>query len=202
MKPLRGILIDAGGVLCRLHEEQVYVAWEAKTGLAGDVLRTELYDRGLKEEFDRGQKHPAGVALFLKYRFEIDFTRDDWADIWNRAISVDTEMDAFARALAVHVPTALASTTDPLHHAKMQSELTCLELFRAQGVSYQFGDIKPEPGFYRRALDMLGTAADETLFIDDNEANVQGAADTGMQAVRFTGLEKLKKDLARLGLVI
>ena len=202
MKGLKGILFDAGGVLCRLHEEDVFKAWEAKTGLAAETLRVELYDRGLKDEFDRGLKHPAGVALFLKYRFEIDLTRDDWSAIWNLAISPDPEMDEFARAVAVHIPSALASTTDPLHHSKMQSELTCLELFKAQGVSYEFGDLKPEPGFYRQAIEKLGTPAGETLFIDDKEENVQGAVDAGLLAVRFTGIDKLKEDLARFGLVI
>lgn len=202
MKALKGILFDAGGVLCHSHEDDVYAAWGAKTGLAPETLKVELHDRGLKEEFDRGQKHPAGVALFLKYRFEIELTRQDWADIWNLAISMDREMDEFARAVAVHVPTALASTTDPLHHAKMQAELTCLELFKAQGVSYEFGDIKPEPGFYRQAVDKLGTPAGETLLIDDREENVQGAVDAGLLAVRFTGIEKLKEDLARFGLLI
>ena len=202
MTPLKGILFDAGGVLCRLHEDDVYTAWEAKTGLPAETLRVELYDRGLKDEFDRGLKHPAGVALFLKYRFEIELTRQDWADIWNLAISPDPEMDAFARAVAVHIPTALASTTDPLHHAKMKTELTCLELFKAEAVSYEFGDIKPEPGFYMQAIEKLGTPAAETLFIDDREDNVQGAVDAGLQAVRFTGIEKLREDLTRLGLLI
>lgn len=202
MKPLKGVLFDAGGVLCRLHEDDVFTAWEAKTGLPAETLRVELYDRGLKDEFDRGLKHPAGVALFLKYRFEIELTKQDWTDIWSLAISMDSEMDDFARAVAVHIPTALASTTDPLHHSKMQSELTCLELFKAQGVSYEFGDIKPEPGFYRQAVEKLGTPAGETLLIDDREDNVQGAVDAGLLAVRFTGIEKLKEDLERFGLLI
>ncbi|MCB9896260.1 MAG: HAD-IA family hydrolase [Planctomycetes bacterium] len=201
MTRLEGILIDAGGVLCRLHEEAVYAAWEAKTGLPGEKLRTELYDRGLKEEFDRGLKHPAGVALFLKYRFEIDLEKDDWRAIWNEAISIDPEMDKFARGLAVHLPVALASTTDKYHHAKMQAELTCFELFKGQAVSYEIGHIKPEIEFYRRAVEKLGTSPGKTLFIDDLEVNVQGAANAGLLALRFTGLEKLQEDLKAYGLL-
>lgn len=201
MKALEGILIDAGGVLVNVHEQAMYEAWEAKTGLPAEVLRIELYDRGLKEEFDRGSKHPSGVALFLKWRFEIEFTREDWAEIWNQAISMDAEMDTFARGLAVHLPTALASTTDKLHHARMQRELTCLELFRAQAVSYEFGHLKPEPQFYQRALHKLGTDPAKTLFIDDREENVQGAADAGLIGLRFTSLEKLRQDLIQFGLL-
>ena len=201
MKKLEGILLDAGGVLCRVNEAPVYAAWEAKTGLPADLLRIELYDRGLKQEFDRGLKHPSGVALFLKYRFEIDFTKEDWAEIWNKAITMDPEMDKFARGLAVHVPTALASSTDKLHHAKMKSELKCLELFKGEGVSYEIGHLKPEPEFYQKALEKLGSSPANTLFIDDLEENVQGAVEAGLIALRFTSMEKLQEDLKAFGLL-
>ena len=41
----------------------------------------------------------------------------------------------------------------------------------------------------------------QTLFIDDLEVNVQGAADAGLLALRFTGLEKLQEDLKAYGLL-
>jgi FMN phosphatase YigB (HAD superfamily) len=197
---IEGVLIDMGGVLCDVDEQRAYAAWEAHTKLPGEVLRAELYDRGLKEEFDKGLKQPGGVSLFLKYRFEIPLTKSDWANIWGAAVSANAAMDDFARALAVHVPIALASTTDKVHHTKLQGELKCLELFRAQAVSYEIGYIKPDPRFYHRAIEMLGTAAASTVFIDDREENVQGAVDAGMQGLRFISLEKLREDLARLGL--
>ncbi len=38
-----------------------------------------------------------------------------------------------------------------------------------------------------------------TLFIDDSYPNVEGARAAGWQAVHFTGVETLKKDVAELG---
>lgn len=193
--------MDMGGVLCDVNEARAYAAWEAFTKLPAEALRVELYDRGLKEEFDKGLKQPGGVSLFLKYRFEIEFSKSDWADIWGAAVSANAAMDAFAAKLAALVPTGLASTTDKVHHTKLQGELTCLRQFRAQAVSYEIGYLKPDPRFYQRALDMLGTSPGNTLFIDDREENVQGALNVGLQALRFTGIDKLREDLARLGLL-
>jgi len=202
---ISGILIDMGGVLCDVDETRVWAAWEARTGRPGKLLEDELYPRGLKEEFDKGLKEPGGVAQFLKYRFDIfdmPFGKQDWAEIWGSAVSVNAAMDSFARGLAVHLPVALASTTDKVHHTRLRAELTCLELFRAQAVSYEIGYIKPDPRFYREALRLIGTPATHTLFIDDKEENVQGAVDAGMQGLRFLGLEKLRDDLARLGVPV
>lgn len=202
MNSLKGVLIDLGGVLCDVDEPAMLAAWEAHTKVSAEALRAELYDRGLKEEFDRGLKHPAGVAMFLKYRFEIEFTRDDWQRIWTSAVSANAAMDAFAAGLAQMAPTALASNTDKLHHEKLQRELTCLDTFRAQAVSYQIGHLKPDPRFYARALDLLGTPAAGTLFIDDVQANVDGAIDFGMMGLLFTGLEQLRQDMHAYGLVL
>lgn len=199
---LEHILFDMGGVVCRNDEAPVWQAWEAHTGLPGETLRAELHDRGLKEEFDRGLKHPGGIALFLSMRFEVELSLNDWTDIWSRAIEPDPEMDRFARALAVHIPCSLASTTDKLHHEKMRRELTCLELFKHEFVSYELGYIKPDPMYYRRALERLDADPAKVLFIDDKEENVQGAIDTGMKALRFTGIEKLRTNLTTYGLMI
>ena len=47
---------------------------------------------------------------------------------------------------------------------------------------------------YRRALDILGSRPQRTLFIDDREENVAGAAAAGMKAIRFTGAEALRRE--------
>ncbi len=115
-----------GGVLCRNDEAPVWRSWEQHTGLPGEALRAELYDRGLKEEFDRGLKHPGGIALFLSMRFNVGLSLDDWAGIWTRAVEPDLEMNALAKSLATQVPCSLASTTDRLHHEKLRGGLDCL----------------------------------------------------------------------------
>jgi putative hydrolase of the HAD superfamily len=57
---------------------------------------------------------------------------------------------------------------------------------------------KPDPAMYRRALDILGSAPERTLFIDDREENVAGAEAARMKGIRFTGAEALRSELKRL----
>lgn len=200
MSDVRAILWDMGGVLCRVDESAVWEAWQQHTGISGDELRRELYDRGLKLEFDSGLKSPGGVALFLATRWEVDVSSADWRRIWGLAVAPEPEVDELAAAIAARTPCALASTTDKVHHEKLAGELKCLSAFRAQVVSYKVGHVKPHPNFYRACLDALGTEARHTLFIDDRLENVLGAVDAGMQGFRFTSMHELRKELARVGL--
>ena len=57
---------------------------------------------------------------------------------------------------------------------------------------------KPDQAIYRRLLDRFSLVPGECLFIDDNAANVAGAIQAGMAAVRFTDPATLKEYLDTL----
>ncbi|MGA2889059.1 MAG: HAD-IA family hydrolase [Terracidiphilus sp.] len=60
---------------------------------------------------------------------------------------------------------------------------------------------KPEPAIYRRALDILRRPTERILFIDDRAENVAGATSVGLKAIRFEGVEALRRELASLGVL-
>jgi putative hydrolase of the HAD superfamily len=45
--------------------------------------------------------------------------------------------------------------------------------------------LKPNPDAYRLGLESLGAAAHETLFVDDQQKNIIGAQQVGLQALYF-----------------
>ena len=75
------------------------------------------------------------------------------------------------------------------------------EYFQVAFSSCYTGVRKPDPAAYRRALDILGRPAERVLFIDDRQQNVDGAAAAGLRAIRFSGAEALRSELARLGVL-
>lgn len=52
-------------------------------------------------------------------------------------------------------------------------------------LSCEVGAAKPEPAIYRAALDRLGVAADQALFIDDQQRFCDAATELGIAAVRI-----------------
>ncbi|WP_447410714.1 HAD-IA family hydrolase, partial [Clostridium perfringens] len=61
--------------------------------------------------------------------------------------------------------------------------------------------VKPDPAIYRLALDRFGLEAAETVFIDDNAANIAGAQSVGLIGLHFTGEPTLRRELETLGLL-
>ena len=71
--------------------------------------------------------------------------------------------------------------------------------------SCDLGLAKPDPAYFRAILAAIDVPASSVLFIDDNEANVAGAASVGLQAELFdlsAGVEALVELLRRYGLPI
>ena len=63
------------------------------------------------------------------------------------------------------------------------------------------GLIKPDPAIFKLCLDRNGLEAEETLFVDDSEANCRGAEAVGMAAHHFRSAEELERHLTDLGLL-
>jgi 2-haloacid dehalogenase len=74
--------------------------------------------------------------------------------------------------------------------------------FRDVVVSGDEKMMKPDAAIYYLALDRFGLEPNEAVFVDDNIANVEGAAAVGMQAIHFTGAERLRDELRALGFAL
>ncbi len=80
-------------------------------------------------------------------------------------------------------------------------EAALFDRFREIVVSGAEKLVKPDAAIYRLALDRFGVTAADTVFIDDNAANIAGAAAVGLHALRFVDEPTLRGQLIALGLL-
>ena len=62
-------------------------------------------------------------------------------------------------------------------------------------------EVKPHEEIYKKAEELSGFAADEILFIDDNQVNVDGARNCGWHSELCKGTEQARKIFERYGLM-
>lgn len=65
-------------------------------------------------------------------------------------------------------------------------------------ISGEVGLIKPSRDLYELALERLGVAADEAIFIDDRLANIEGAQQLGMKTILFTTNKHFEEELTAI----
>lgn len=78
------------------------------------------------------------------------------------------------------------------------SEQQRKEMFDDVLISSEVGLIKPSRDLYELALERLGVAPDEAVFIDDRMANVEGATVLGMHTILFTSNKQFETEFGRI----
>lgn len=71
--------------------------------------------------------------------------------------------------------------------ARIRADHHLPSLFDAVVISYEEQLAKPEPEIYRVALDRLGVAPFDALFVDDRAENIDVARELGLRTLLFTG---------------
>lgn len=203
MLPFDVILFDVGGVLLTNgwdHDERAAAA--AKFGLDAQELEArnaKVYAAWERDEINRSQYLDA--AVFYEPR---SFSRDEFFNfilaqsklLADGALQILVELSAANRYFIGALNNEARETND-FRFAKFGLH----RYFKVAFSSCYVGLRKPDPAIYRRALDILGSAPDRTLFIDDRQENVDGAAGVGMKAIRFTGAGALKAELGKMGVL-
>lgn len=74
------------------------------------------------------------------------------------------------------------------------------KLFERQFISSDLGYQKPDPKYYKKMLQELGTSPNDVVYIDDKLENVQSAGRLGINSIHFKSKEQLVKDLSKYGI--
>ena len=98
---------------------------------------------------------------------------------------------------AAGIKTAILSNMGDTVLESIEREFQWVHGFDVLIWSFQLKMAKPDPAIYHAVLDRLGVPAEETLFIDDKQENIEAARKLGMTGVLFTNIERLREDLVK-----
>jgi FMN phosphatase YigB (HAD superfamily) len=112
---------------------------------------------------------------------------------------------AWAKELrAAGYRTAILSNMPPdtLRFIRASDSLRFIEDFDVTVYSCDYALIKPDARLFRICLDLLGAAASECLFVDDNADNVDAARALGFAGIRFLSNAETARDAAPCGVPV
>lgn len=167
-------LFDLGNVLVRLAFPRGLSRLAALGGRCGGVASSEL-----KRDFDTGR---IGVEDFLRGLDAPGAPRATLAEAWCDVFDPWPEMEAvLGEVLASGRPSYLLSNTDPLHYSYLSRRIPALPRMTGHQLSFERGLLKPDPAFFRDALERFGLSAGECVFLDDLAENVRAAESLGVR---------------------
>jgi 2-haloacid dehalogenase len=197
------VVFDLGGVLIDWNPRYLYrKVFPTEPEVEDFLAEVALHEWNL--ELDRGRSW-AEPAQELKARFPhrsdaLDAFHDRWPETLGGAIEGTVAILEGLHEAGVPLYALTNWSAETFHHA--QARFAFLHLFRDILVSGVERLIKPDPEIYRRLAARNGFALEESVFIDDNVHNVEGARAVGMHAIRFTSPGQLAADLRGLGVAL
>ena len=183
---IKAVIFDMGGVILRTVDQGPRQRLAERLG----VKLYELYNQVFSSESARlatlgkisAQKHweQVGAHFNLSPQELPAFLQDFWG-----GDRLDQALVAFIRSLRQQSKTALLSNAWDDLRGMVENEWKIASAFDELVISAEVGLAKPDYRIYQLALDQLGVAPGQALFVDDIDENVDAARWIGMRAIRF-----------------
>jgi epoxide hydrolase-like predicted phosphatase len=121
-------------------------------------------------------------ALDLDDGALLELMNDAWAEYLG---SLNRPLADYFRSLHASFRTGILSNSFVGAREREQDAYGFQDMCDTIVYSHEVGHLKPEPAAYRIVCERLGVAPGEALFLDDVQANVDGAHAVGMRAITF-----------------
>jgi putative hydrolase of the HAD superfamily len=195
------LLFDLGGVIVELTGLPIWKRW-----LGGRLSDREIWESWIHSpavrRFESGGCDADEFAMALVREFDLPVdaaTFLEHFEHWPRG-TFRGALELLAELRVSH-RVACFSNTNALHWPVFRDGMGLGKAFHHCFASHELGATKPDREAFDLVLRALDCAPGRVLFLDDNQINVDGARQAGLDAHLARGPEGARDRLARLGVL-
>lgn len=197
---IKNIIFDFGGVLVDWNPLYLYDDY-FKDKEKSDWFIKNICNSEWNAEMDCGKPFSVAVAeriaQFPDYEEAIRLYQTEWMKMMGEEIPGMYELIKSLKNNGFPVIYGLTNWSVETF-APVREKYHIFELINHIVMSGEEKVLKPNPLLYKALLDRYDLIPEECLFIDDNQANVNGAINVGMKSIRFENVKNLKENLKQL----
>jgi len=200
---LRAVVFDYGMVLSGPPHAEAHKELQRITGLSHEELERLYWVDRLA--YDRGDL--TGLRFWQKLVSDAGLNLSDeeinQLNFWDARMWTTTNPETLAwhnQLKENGFKTGILSNMGDSVLENIQQHFSWISDFDVLIWSFQHSMIKPDPKIYHLLLARLGTAPDETVFLDDKLENIEAARRLGIHGLHFSTVAQLRQDLIASGL--
>jgi putative hydrolase of the HAD superfamily len=169
---------------------------------AQDIAKHVHRNMELIRSFDTGKIEPEDFYREVVQNLEANVGKTSFFRMYSDVFSINPPILDLLRRLKTNNKLILLSNTDVERFGFIQKKFPEIFLFDEYVLSYEVGYMKPHPEIYMRALNIAGIRAEECVFLDDLQENIDGAEGVGMKAILYGPRTDLEAKLKQLNVTI
>jgi putative hydrolase of the HAD superfamily len=197
------VIFDFGGVLLNLDLDSTAQAFK-NLGIPDFKKLFTLYHASpVFLDLEIGKIDPETFARGIIREIGHSVSEQEILDAWNTILGdYRLESLAFVEKLKEQMPVYLYSNTNIIHYEVFQQKIAettpyrhLNDLFNRAYYSHEMGMRKPHAEGYLHILTQEGLNAADTLFVDDNLDNINGAEAVGLKTHHLQSDERIETAL-------
>lgn len=199
-KNIKNVVFDLGGVLIDLDFKSALNALQ-EAGFTNAKEQLQTFDReGIFAKFESGEMTADEFREATRKNAKVTLTDDEIDKIWNlMLLEIPREKLELILELRGKYMVYLLSNTNPIHW-----EYACKNAFHYRGfrvndyfeetfLSYEMHLAKPDKAIFEKMMQDANLLPEDTIFIDDSEANCKAAAELGIHTHHYHIGDDLRK---------
>jgi putative hydrolase of the HAD superfamily len=197
---MKVIIFDLGNVVAFFDHRRALERLRPYSPLSVEEMYQLVYAGDLEDRIERGHVAPPvflrEVHRLWQLRCDVDFLAHVVSDIF----SPNPEVCDLVPRLKGHYRLVLGSNTNAIHARRFLKQFAdVLGHFDALVLSHEIGTRKPDAEFFHACQRFARVKGSECVFIDDLQANIEGARNAGLHGIVYRPNDGLAGQLQALG---
>lgn len=191
LSSIKNLIFDLGGVILDLSVDHTLESFSRLSRMdTGNVRRIFQSDPGF-EEYEKGNMDDDDFRAFVREIYGIKASDDEIDRCWNAMLrGLPAEKLILLDRLKKSYNVLLLSNTNGIHlnhiNGTMVPNAGLDGYFHRAYYSHRMKKRKPDAEIFEQVLAESRLLPGETLFLDDNKLNTEGAARVGIKSVHVT----------------
>ena len=191
---IKNLIFDLGGVILDLSVDTTLRSFASLSGLDESTVKKRFITSPEFELYEKGEINDAAFRDFVRNLYSTDAADDALDACWNAMLlGFPPAKLALLETLKSRYNVYLLSNTNNIHlnfiNNNLLTRIQCESLddyFHKAYYSHRMKKRKPDAEIFQQVLEENNLAAEYSLFLDDNLANVEGAAKLGIKIIHVT----------------
>jgi epoxide hydrolase-like predicted phosphatase len=154
----------------------------------------------LLRPYSTGKISPQQFFEGISQKLQLASDYDSFFTAYNNVFKLNPDVVKSLKKLKPKHRLIMLSNTDVKHFAFVKDSFPEIFFFDDYVLSYEVGWMKPDPQIYEIALKRAKARAEECVFIDDLEENIEVAARMGIHTIHFRPQIDFEAELRKLSI--
>ena len=200
---IKAIIFDIGNVIYKFDNKKFIEKISEHSKKSSDELYDLIYKTELVKKYESGKITSQEFYTTAKKICAIEISEEKFREAYINIFTPITKTFDLIKKLKndKNYKLALLSNTSEWDY-EIAIEPFIKDLFEKAILSYKVKSIKPEKEIYIQALSELNFKAEECIFIDDLEKNLEPAKRLGLSTILYKNHENLIKELKFLNIEV